>query len=190
MIMADKNTISSQLVKDISDIISSGVGNAYRSVNSEMIRTYWLVGQRIVTEEQKGEARAAYGKRMLKELAQEMTRQFGDSYNERNLYNFRQFYLSFKDWKILNACVQNLKWTHFRALSRVEDEAARYWYMNEAVKDMWSTRTLDRNISTQYYYRLLRSPQKSEVIEEMKQLTSATQNKPDTLLKNPIVTGI
>lgn len=186
--MTDKHVISNQLIEDTSTIISNGIGNAYSSVNSEMIRTYWLVGQRIVEEEQKGEKRATYGKKMLKELAQEMTRQFGDSYNERNLYSFRQFYLSFKDWKILNACVQYLKWTHFRALSRVEDDTARYWYMNEAVKDMWSTRTLDRNISTQYYYRLLRSPQKTEVINEMKRLTSSTQSKPDTLLKNPIVT--
>lgn len=157
------------LVADIRTIINNGMERAYSSVNSVMIRTYWLVGQRIVEEEQKGDTRAEYGKQMLKALAYEMIQAYGESYSERNLYSFRKFYLSFKNWEILNACVQNLKWTHFRSLSRVEDENARYWYMNEAAKEMWSTRMLDRNISTQYYYRLLQSPKKEEVKTEMRQ---------------------
>lgn len=60
--------------------------------------------------------------------------------------------------------------------------------MNEAAKEMWSTRMLDRNISTQYYYRLLQSPKKEEVKNEMRQLTSDFQKRPETLLKNPLVT--
>ena len=175
-------------VADISAIINNGIEKAYQGVNSVMIRTYWLVGRRIVEEEQKGDARAEYGKQILKDLAHEMVLMYGDSYSERNLYSFRKFYLSFNDWEILNACVQNLKWTHFRSLLRVEDADARYWYMNETAKEMWSTRTLDRNISTQYYYRLLQSPKKEDVVNEMKQLTSSLQKQPDTLLKNPIVT--
>ena len=127
--MAEEITISSKFVSDIQTIVSTGIERAYKSVNSEMIRTYWLVGKRIVIEEQNGEMRAEYGKQMLKELSKEMVPLYGESYSERNLYSFRQFFLSFKDWTILNACVQNLKWTHFRSLARVEDEAARYWYM-------------------------------------------------------------
>ena len=69
----------------------------------------------------------------------------------------------------MNACVHNLNWTHIRSLLRVTDENARYWYMKEAVDESWSSRTLDRNISTQYYYRLLQTPKKEAVIEEMKQ---------------------
>lgn len=69
--------------------------------------------------------------------------------------------------EILNACVQNLNWTHFRSLLRVSDEDARIWYMNEAVKEGWSSRTLDRNIGTQYYYRLLQAPKKELVEQEM-----------------------
>ena len=185
---ANEKEMLNLLVADIRSIVNNGMEKAYHSVNSVMIRTYWLVGQRIVEEEQKGDVRAEYGKQMLKDLAHEMVLLYGESYNERNLYSFRKFYLSFKEWEILNACVQNLKWTHFRSLTRVEDEDARYWYMNEAAKEMWSTRTLDRNISTQYYYRLLQSPQKEDVMNEMRQLTSGLQKQPDTLLKNPIIT--
>lgn len=78
----------------------------------------------------------------------------------------------FPDKEIWNACVPNLTWTHFRALLRVDDEDARIWYMREAYESGWSTRTLDRNIGTQYYYRLLQSPKKDAVITEMKEKTS------------------
>ena len=75
--------------------------------------------------------------------------------------------------QILNACVQNLNWTHLRSLLRVSDENARIWYLNEAAKENWSSRTLDQNISTQYYYRLLQTPQKEAVIAEMQEKTSS-----------------
>lgn len=87
----------------------------------------------------------------------------------------------------MNACVQNLTWTHFRSLLRVEDEAVRLWYMKEAANEGWSYRTLDRNIGTQYYYRLLQSPQKEKVIMEMQQKTADFQKNKFELLKNPIV---
>ena len=93
----------------------------------------------------------------------------------------------FKDSTIWHACVPNLSWTHFRALLRVEDEAARLWYMKEAASEGWSSRTLDRNIGTQYYYRLLQSPQKEKVIAEMKEKTAEYQKNKFELLKSPII---
>ena len=68
----------------------------------------------------------------------------------------------------MNSCVHNLTWTHFRSLLRVSDENARVWYMSEAAHENWNVRMLDRNISTQYYYRLLQSPKKEAVVAEMK----------------------
>lgn len=88
--------------------------------------------------------------------------------------------------EIVNARVHNLRWTHFRSLLRVNDENARYWYMKEANDQMWSTRTLDRNIASQYYYRLLQSPKKEDVIEEMHQLTAPLQD-PHEFIKSPVV---
>ena len=89
--------------------------------------------------------------------------------------------------QILNACVQNLNWTHLRSLLRVSDENARIWYLNEAAKENWSSRTLDRNISTQYYYRLLQTPQKEAVIAEMQEKTKAYQKSGFELIKSPVV---
>ena len=100
---------------------------------------------------------------------------------------FRKFYFAFPDVQIVNACVHNLNWTHFRCLLRVTDESARLWYMNEASKEGWSSRTLDRNIGTQYYYRLLQSPKKENVIAEMKEKTKESQKNKFELLKNPII---
>ena len=174
-------------VNDIKTIIEQGRQAAYSSVNLVMINTYWNIGRRIVEEEQNGDARAEYGKQLIDKIAVELTIEYGNNYEARRLRDYRQFYLLFRDLQIWHARVPNLKWTHFRTLLRVADEDARIWYMKEANEQMWSTRTLDRNISTQYYYRLLQSPKKEAVIAEMKEKTVDFQQNKFELLKSPIV---
>ena len=175
------------VLSDVKTIIAQGRQTAYQGANAVLIRTYWQVGRRIVEEEQQGEQRAAYGMQLVEGLAQALRPIYGNAYSLRNLQYMRQFYLYFKDLEIVNARVRNLSWTHFRTLLRVDDEDARYWYMREAAKEMWSTRTLDRNIGSQYYYRLLRSPRKEEVMAEMKQRTQSLQAQPDEIIKSPII---
>ena len=177
----DNQVLPTQLVDDVKLIVERGLREAYHSVNSISILTYWNVGKRIVEEEQQGASRAEYGKQVLKGLAQILVPLFGSSYNERNLYSMRQFFLYFKDLEILNTRVQNLSWTHYRMLLRVPDEDARYWYLREASQEMWSSRTLSRNIGSQYYYRLLQSPKKDKVIAEMQSLTQPLQEGRDRL---------
>ena len=174
-------------INDIKTIIEQGRQAAYSSVNLVMINTYWNIGRRIVEEEQNGDARAEYGKQLIDKIAVELTIEYGNNYEARRLRDYRQFYLLFRDLQIWHARVPNLKWTHFRTLLRVADEDARIWYMKEANEQMWSTRTLDRNISTQYYYRLLQSPKKEAVIAEMKEKTADFQQNKFELLKSPIV---
>jgi predicted nuclease of restriction endonuclease-like (RecB) superfamily len=83
--------------------------------------------------------------------------------------------------------VPNLTWTHYRELLAVSDKDARSWYMQEASKEMWSVRTLHRNISSQYYNRLLLSHAKEEVVNEMKQITTVSQGDKLEFIKNPVV---
>jgi len=173
-------------VNDIKSIIEQGRQAAYSSVNLVMIHTYWNVGRRIVEEEQNGSERAEYGKQLLSQIAIEL-KEYGDNFSERNLRHYRQFYLYFNNLQIWYTRVPNLKWSHYRTLLRVADEDARIWYMKEANEQMWSVRTLDRNISTQYYYRLLQSPKKEAVIAEMQEKTSQFQQNKFELLKSPIV---
>jgi len=88
---------------------------------------------------------------------------------------------------IWQTCLPNLTWSHCYTLLREDNDVARLWYLNETSKNNWTVRTLDRNISTQYYYRLLQSPQKEKVIAEMNSKTSEYQKSQFELLKNPIV---
>ena len=115
-----------------------------------------------------------------------LSKSYNRGFTARDLRSYRQFYLSFKDLEIWHSRVPNLSWTHFRTMLRVADDNARYWYMREASKEMWSVRTLDRNIASQYYYRLLQSPKKEDVIEEMHQLTAPLQD-PHEFIKSPVV---
>ncbi len=174
------------ILLDIKNIIISGRRLAYNAINSACIMTYWNIGKRIVDDEQGGEERAKYGHKLIKALAESLTSEFGKGFSERNLNYYRQFYLYFPDFEIVNARVHNLSWTHIRALLRVSDEDARLWYLNEASKENWSSRTLDRNIATQYYYRLLQAPKKEIVMAEMKEKTK-TQTEPYEVIKSPMI---
>lgn len=116
-----------------------------------------------------------------------LTSEFGSNYNARNLAYYKKFYLYFPDLTILNARVQNLSWTHFRAVLREADAEARIWYLNEAALEAWSSRTLERNINSQYYYRLLKSSDRNSVRKEMTELTAAAQADKLEFIKNPVV---
>lgn len=167
----------------IRGILDSARAKVYQSANFAMVEAYWQIGKSIV-EEQDGSERAEYGAGLLKELSRQMTQDFGKGFTVTNLKYMRQFYLAFPNGHALRG---ELSWTHYRALLRVDDENARLWYLNEAADEGWSTRTLDRNIGTQYYYRLLQSPKKEAVIAEMKEKTRHYPSSQFELIKSPIV---
>ena len=131
-----------------------------------MVEAYWQIGKSIV-EEQNGEERAEYGTGLLKELSNQMTRDFGKGFTVANLKNMRQFYLTFPNSYALRS---ELSWTHYRLLMRVENENAREFYMQEAVKSQWSTRQFERQINSFFYERLLSSKNKEQVAEEIQTL--------------------
>lgn len=178
--------VNENFIGSIKSIIDAGRRSAYNAVNSVIVQTYWQIGKRIVEEEQHGLGRAEYGKFLIETLSQELTKEYGTGFSVRSLQYYRKFYLFFQDVTILQACVRNLTWSHFRMLLRVEDEKARLWYMNEAMKSGWSYRTLDRNIATQYYYRLLQAPNKDAVIVEMQNKTKALRSEFE-VFKSPVV---
>jgi predicted nuclease of restriction endonuclease-like (RecB) superfamily len=149
-----------------------------------MVEAYWLIGKRIVEEEQHGESRAEYGKAILKTLSSELTGEFGRGFDERELRRIRQFYQSFP---IRGTLRPELTWSHYRLLVRVGDEKARFYYLNEAVNSHWSFRTLDRNISTLYYQRLLASQQETPILTEMVEKTKYFQGDKLEFIKNPAV---
>ena len=180
-------TINETFLADIKIIIEQGRRQAYSAINDTMISTYWNVGKRIVEEEQHGASRAEYGTELLKNLAIELVPEFGVNFKERRLRDYRQFYLSFKDLKIRHSRVPNLTWTHIRHLLRVTDDKARLWYMNETSTQLWSTRELERNILSQYYYRLLSNQKdKEEPVIDIHAGEPVLLDK-EGFIKNPVV---
>ncbi len=158
------------VVKDIGSIIESARNYAYQSVNIALVQRNWLIGHRIAEEELKGENRADYGTEIIKKLSKELRKEYGKGFELRNLYYFLQFYKTFPNiLHAVNAKSNLLSWTHYKILLQVEDEKARQWYEKETLSQTWSVRTLQRNISSQYYHRLLTSQLKEPVIEEMKE---------------------
>ncbi len=145
---------ASSLYSDVRTILEAARASAYRAVNFAMVTAYWEVGRRIVEEEQGGEARAEFGKGVLEELSEKLTADFGKGFGENNLRYMRLFYQAFP---IRHALRDELSWTHYRLLSKEEKEAARTYYMNEAAAAGWSTRTLERQITTLAYDRILGS---------------------------------
>lgn len=129
------------LVGQIAQIIEQARGHVRQSVNSAMVASYWEIGRLIVEHEQQGQARAAYGQRQLTELSARLAALFGKGFDATNLRNMRRFHLLFP---IRDAVRLELGWTHYRALLRVENPAAREWYMQEAITQSWSARALER----------------------------------------------
>ena len=205
-------------LSDLQSIVATARRKGYEAVNQIIVICNWLIGRRIVEQEQQGKQRAEYGKRVIKMASEFLTNEFGKGFSVTNLKNFRSFYLTFGyllDGSLNSAGapaelvkakrsdmsdqfvafekgqtrLPNLTWSHFECLLRVKDEDARKWYLREAEQARWSVRTLDRNISSQYYYRLLQTPKdcQQEIIDEMQQKTADFQRDKLEMMKNPIV---
>ena len=142
---------------DIQAILSSARSTAVTAVNTAMVEAYWLIGERIVQEEQDGQEKATYGSELLKQLSKELTSDFGRGFSLANLKNFRQFYLTYRDGRKSYALRSELSWTHHRLIMRVDDPEARNYYLATAAEQHWSSRVLERQISTNTFSRLLSS---------------------------------
>ncbi|WP_286818955.1 PDDEXK nuclease domain-containing protein [Desulfobacter sp. UBA2225] len=140
---------------DVRQILEQARSKSRSAVNSAMVEAYWLIGRRIVEEEQQGEHKAAYGKRLIEELSAALTSDFGKGFSYANLYNCRQFYLTFPEQEILSTLCRELSWSHLRLIMRVESPKAIKYYCHEAREQNWTVRQLERNIKTHSYQRLL-----------------------------------
>lgn len=191
------------LLMDSCVIIEQAKLSAYKAVNETLIKRNWLLGMRIQHEVLKGR-RAEYGEQIIAKLATDLAKKYGRGFSKSNLYQFVSFYVSHPNFfqsptgqseividenifqSLTGKSPIRLSWTHYSITLQVEDVEARSWYENEAANEMWSTRTLQRNVSSQYYHRLLRSQNKSAVYDEMKELTKPLQDKLE-YLKNPVI---
>lgn len=165
----------------VREILLAARAKAYSAVNFAMVEAYWLIGRQIV-EAQAGSERAEYGSRLLKYLSEQLTHDFGKGFTVTNLTYMRQFYNMFP---IRHAVSDELSWTHYRQIMKVENETARNFYINECIKSNWSTRQLERQINTHFYERLLSSRDKAAVAAEIQK--TAMPPNPKDFIRNPVV---
>ena len=185
-----KYQYTDDVLKDVCSIIDSAEKYAHRSINIALVQRNWFIGYRIAVEELKGKDRADYGKNTIKNLAKKLTIIYGKGFTKTNLYNCYAFYKMFQNifQSSTGKFEKLLSWTHYSALIQVTDQNAREWYTNEAFEQSWSVKTLQRNINTQYYYRLLKSQAKEPVIKEMKENTKEFElEKKLEFIKNPVI---
>lgn len=176
------------ILKDMCGIIESSRQAAYQAVNISLIQRNWLIGFRIAEEELQGEGRAEYGASVIKKLAKELTAEYGKGFTKSNLYSFYSFYKIYPGiFQTLSGKSALLSWSHYTMLLQVKDKDAREWYEREAISQTWSVRTLQRNISSQYYYRMLQTQKKDVVKQEMQELTSQYQSDKLEFIKNPVI---
>jgi predicted nuclease of restriction endonuclease-like (RecB) superfamily len=162
-------------LSEVVDLLERARRAVARSVNSVLTHTYWEIGRRIFEHEQKGKMRADYGDLLLDQLAADLSKRFGRGFSRSNVFQMRQFYLAYQE-KIQTVSGQSggraivqtvsgqfdgdpfpLSWSHYSRLLSVADPNARAFYEQEAIRGGWSVRQLDRQISTLFYDRSLRS---------------------------------
>ncbi|MBR4666840.1 MAG: DUF1016 family protein [Lentisphaeria bacterium] len=175
---------NSPLYGAICQVLETARHHAYKAINFAMVQAYWKIGRLIVEDEQQGEHRAEYGKKVLEELAERLTADFGKGFDARELRRMRQFYLLFSKWDALRP---ELSWTHYRLLLRVENEDARNWYMNEAAEENWSSRQLERQITVLYYDRMQSSADPASTKADAKSNLSLAEKRPEAFIRNPYV---
>ena len=208
------NADDAQFISDIKAIVYTAKQKAYQAADLFQVAANWLVGRRIVEQEQHGQERAQYGKHIVELASEALTAEFGKGYSVVNIKSFRKFYLTFNnlligqtpsaqsgndltikgqsvsaELELAKMLPSNLSWSHYERLMRIKNEDERDWYMREAAEENWGVRTLNRNIGSQYYYRLLQTPEskRGEVIDEMQRLTADYQKDRHKFLRNPVV---
>jgi predicted nuclease of restriction endonuclease-like (RecB) superfamily len=169
------------IYENIRNEVEKARQKVYAAVNFAMVETYWNIGKQIYEAQGENE-RAEYGKGLLKFLSEKLTEEFGKGFTATNLKYMRQFYIAFTNRHALS---DQLSWTHYRMLLKVEDDKARTFYLNESVKSNWSTRQLERQINSFYYQRLLSSQDKDSVRNEIQTLEKGMDAK--DIIRDPYV---
>lgn len=149
---------------DIKNIIEVSKKKIVSSINATITTTYFLIGKRIVEEEQGGVERGEYGKNLIKNLSKKLTENYGKGFSERNLEQMRKFYLTYSISQTVSAEFK-LSYSHYLTLMRINNIEERNFYEIEAINNGWSLRELKRQMDSALYERLVLSRDKKKVLE-------------------------
>ena len=176
--------IKKDVYDEIRNLLKEARKNIVSNINTTMTKTYFLIGKRIVEEEQNGNERATYGKNLIKNLSKKLTNEFGKGFSERNIEQMRKFYKTYSIPQTLSAEFK-LSWSHYLILMRMENIDERNFYEIESIENNWSLRELRRQIDSALYERLVLSRDK----EKVKELAFKGQviEKPEDVVKDPYI---
>ena len=177
----ENKELNIEFYSHIKEILENARKKAYKAINFAMVEAYWEIGKSIV-EVQGGNSTSEYGSKLLSFLSKKLTSEYGKGFTITNLKYMRQFYLTFPDRHALR---DQLSWTHYRLIMKVENEKARQFYIEETTKSNWSTRQLERQINTFSYERLLASNGNYDVVEDTTKKEIA--KKPSDIIRDPYV---
>lgn len=179
---------SEDIFNDISVLIEKSKDIAYQSVNILLIQRNWMIGKRIHDEELKDTRKENYGLEIIKNLSIKLTKKYGKGFGKMSLYNFLSFYKTYPNIFQTVFGQSFLSRSHYLILLQVDDKNARVWYEKEALEQSWSVRTLQRNVSSQYYYRILKSQNKDLIEKELLEKTNDNSNdRKLEFIKNPAI---
>jgi predicted nuclease of restriction endonuclease-like (RecB) superfamily len=198
---------------DVAELIEEARRAAAQSVNAIMTATYWLVGRRIVEQEQGGKARADYGEALLERLSADLTARFGRGFSVDNLETMRLFFRTYREpgpeksetesRKLLAAGKSETKsrksalavvadrfrlsWSHYVLLVRARSDRARDFYEAEALRGGWTVRQLRRQIDSQFYERAALSRNKAAMLRKGAIAKPEDAISPEEEIKSPYV---
>ncbi len=178
------NLTNNNFYQEIKELLYSAKNKVYQTINTTMTQTYFQIGKRIVEEEQGGVSRAEYGSALLKNLSNELIKEFGKGYSEQNLKNMRQFYLIYQKRQTVSSEFK-LSWSHYIFLTRIENIDERNFYEIESIENSWSLRELKRQFDSGLFERLSLSADKQK-IKELSLNGQVVQTVQD-LIKDPYI---
>lgn len=196
LLHSQEQKVIETLYHRVSEYLQNAQQRVVQSVNTEMVKAYWLIGRDIVEEEQKGKSRADYGENLIEGLSKRLIYDFGKGYSVAVLWNIRQFYLAYPQGnQILSALRReshetlnfeaNLSWTHYRMLMRIKQPEARAFYEIEATQNCWSSRELERQINSLLFERLAKSRDKEGLLRLARK--GQEINHPIDVIKDPVI---
>jgi predicted nuclease of restriction endonuclease-like (RecB) superfamily len=178
---------NSLLVNDIRQMIEETRSAVATAVNAGLTMLYWDIGRRIREEILKGE-RGEYGQEIVASLGQELAKEFGKGFEEKNLRHMIRFVEAFPDEQIVYALRRQLSWTHFRLLIYLDDPLKRDFYAEMCRIERWSTRTLQERMESMLYGRTAISRKPEEVIRyELANLRKQDQLTPELVFRDPYI---
>ena len=171
-----------ELINNIGSVFSKAKSKIISVINAEIIDAYWEIGKNIVEFEQKGKIKAEYGSKLLLKISTDLKLKYGRGFSRSNLSYMRQFYIKYPNRETVS---HKLSWSHYFELLKIEDDLAREFYQNQAIKENWTVRELKRQKETGLFHRIAINKDKEKILELSKK--GQVVKSEDDLTKDPYV---